>query len=571
MSTTPIEQHPAAGDASPVTFRWPRPALAWLWWVPAAIGSLYALMIVISLPTIVDSIWLSSDSDIDGVLAHMGAQAPAGATLTTGDFPHYESMALTLLTRSWPFYREIWQYAPVIFAAVGCAAVIWSVWHSFGRWPASVVAGVLVCFGGGGTATITAGGLATVFAIDAHANTLITAAVCAAALVWTIPRIAEVPVWRLASIAAVIGVLGGLPLAGDKFYWAWGVAPMVVVVALTAWRGPQDRATRVLLFGAGALAAMLLTDAVFTAIMRGAGVRGFSPSLDSYLTFATPVGLAKNFETFLRAMPSLTAGTFFGKAVTTRSEFELVSATLVFAALATVVWSVRRRVANSLPRAVGGGDPVGARFVHTTFWITVICGGSLIFLLGSPNPETTDGRYLLGPYVGVIALLPLLLERGNGWKLVVTAAASVFAFSALYQFNDGVLKQMKIGYQTPSEARAIAAFARTEHVSVGYGGYWNSIDLMWNSDFKVDVYPIQRCASDKHFLCTFGEIAISSWDMPHGNVRSMLIINPKASQVRRREGAFGVPIAAKRIGNLDVYVYPYDIASKLRPERGLTL
>lgn len=571
MSTTPIEQHSAAGDHTPVSYSWPRPSLAWLWWLPAAIGSLYALMILISLPTIVDSIWLSSDSDIDGVLAHMGLHAPAGATLTTGDFPHYESMALTLLTRSWPLYREIWQYAPVIFAAVGFAAVVWSVWHSFGRWSASVVGGVLVCFGGGGTATITAGGLATVFAIDAHANTLITAAVCGAALVWTIPRIAELAIGRLALIAVVIGVLSGLPLAGDKFYWAWGVAPLIVVVALAAWRGPREGAARVVLFGAGALAAMVVTDALFTAIMRGAGVRGFSPSLDSYLTFATPAGLAKNFETFLRALPSLTAGTFFGKAVTTRSEFELVSATLVFAALAAVLWSVRRRVANSLPRATGGGDAVGARFVHTTFWVTVVVAGSLIFLLGSPNPWTTDGRYLLGPYVGVVALLPLLLERGHGWKLVVTAAASLFAFSALYQFNDGVLHQMKTGYETPSEARAVAAYARAEHVSVGYGNYWNSIDLMWNSNFGVDIYPIQRCADNRHFLCTFDEISISTWDRPHGSVRSMLVINPKGSQVRRREGAFGVPIAHRRIGNLSLYVYSYDIASKLRIERGLTL
>src|SRR5579863_7678718 len=108
-----------------------------------------------------------------------------------------------------------------------------------------------------------------------------------------------------------------------------------------------------------------------------------------------------------------------------------MSALLLFAGLVAVVWAVRRRIANALPRGAGGGDVVGERFVHTTFWITVLGAGLVMFLIGSPNPWTTDGRYLLGPYIAIAALLPLLVERGLGWKMVVTAAVSLFAFSAL--------------------------------------------------------------------------------------------------------------------------------------------
>ena len=117
--------------------------------------------------------------------------------------------------------------------------------RSFGRWPASVVGAVLVCFGGGGIAMIRAGGLATVFAIDAHANSLITAAVVGAALVWIIPRVAELSRRRLVTAAVVLGVIGGLPLAGDNLYLAWGLAPLLVVTVLAAWRGPEDGAGRV--------------------------------------------------------------------------------------------------------------------------------------------------------------------------------------------------------------------------------------------------------------------------------------------------------------------------------------
>lgn len=573
MSTTPFKQRADLDESAPVAVGLPKPSLQWLWWLPVLLGGLYLADILTHLRQILDSVWLSSDSEIDGVLAHMGMHAPPGALLTTGDYPHYETMAFALLTRSWPLYRVIWVLAPVFFAAIGLAAVLWSAFRSFGRWPAAIVGSALVCFGGGGVAKLVAGGLATVFAPDAHANTVITAAVVGAALVWVVPRIGELTNRQLVGAAVGLGVIGGLPLAGDNLYLAWGVAPLVVVTALAAWRGPEDGAGRVVAFGLGTLAATLLTSLVFAAIMRAEGIRGFSPSYHEFLTFTTPNGLVTNFGTLLRALPSLTAGNFYGRTINARSELEIMSAGLLFMALIAVVWSVRRRVANSLPRAAGGGDVVGERFVHTTFWITVLGVGLLVFLIGSPNPWTTDGRYLLGPYVGIAALLPLMLERGLGWKLIVTAGASLFIFSALYQFNSGV-KEMATGYETAGTARAVAAFAKKEDVAVGYGYYWNSIDLMWESNFKVKVFPIQRCKNDGRRLCTFREISISNWDTPHGkdgNVRSMLVINPHAPQVRRAGKFLGPPIAETRAGNLLLYVYPYDIATKLGKESGLTL
>lgn len=570
MSITPFKQRASSTDRTSRVVSVPKLSPRWLWWLPVLLGALYAIAILTHLRTILDRVWLSSDSDIDAVLAHLSIHAPAGTLMTTGDYPHYETMAFTLLTRSWPFYREIWVLAPVFFAAVGLTAVLWSTMRSFGRWPAAIVGSALVCFGGGGVATQRAGGLATVFALDAHANSLISAALVGATLVWVVPRIAQLSARRLVIAAVAIGVVGGLPLAGDSLYFAWGVAPLLVVTALAAWRGPEDGAGRVVAFGLGALGATVVTSLIFAAIMRGEGIRGFGPSYHEFLTFTSPAGLITNVGTLLRALPSLTAGDFFGHIVTQRSELEILSAVLLFAALVAVVWSVRRRVANALPRAAGGGDIVGERFVHTTFWVTALGVGLLVFLVASPNPFTTDGRYLLGPYVAIAALLPLMLERGLGWKLIVTAGVSMFVFSALYQFSGGV-KAMAKGYETAGIAREVASFAAQQHVAVGYGYYWNSIDLTWESDFKVKVYPIQRCAHIHRALCTFSEISMSNWDEPHGNVRSMLVLNPKARMVRRVEKAFGPSIAETRAGNLYLYVYPYDIATKLLPEKGLTL
>jgi hypothetical protein len=278
MSTTPYKQRAALDEPASVAIDPPKPSLRWLWWLPVLLGGLYGLMMLTHLRQILDSVWLSSDSDIDAVLAHLSLNAPAGTLMTTGDYPHYETMAFALLTRSFPLYRVIWVLAPVFFALVGLAAVLWSTLRSFGRWPAAVVGSALVCFGGGGVASLWAGGLATVLAPDAHANSLISAAVAGAALVWIVPRIAELTTRQLVIAAVSLGVIGGLPLAGDNLYLAWGIAPLVVVVALAAWRGPQDGAGRVVAFGLATLGSTLLTSFVFAAIMRSEGIRGFSPS-----------------------------------------------------------------------------------------------------------------------------------------------------------------------------------------------------------------------------------------------------------------------------------------------------
>ena len=570
MSTTPFKQRAGITEPAAAAAGTPKLSPRWLWWVPVVVGGLYLIEVLTHLRRILDSVWLSSDSDIDGVLAHLSLHAPAGTLMTTGDYPHYETMAFTLLTRSLPYYRELWVLAPVFFAAVGLAAVLWSTARSFGRWPAAIVGSVLVCFGGGGVATQLAGGLATVFALDAHANTLISAALVGATLVWVVPRIAQQTTRRLVIAVIAIGVVGGLSLAGDSLYFAWGVVPLIAVTALAAWRGPEDGAGRLVAFGLSALGATVLVSFAFAAIMHAQGIRGFGPSYHEFLTFTSPAGLIRNIGTLLRALPSLTAGDFFGRHVNGRSEMQVLGAGLLFAALIAIVWSVRRRVANALPRAAGGGDVVGERFVHTTFWVTALAAGLVVFLVASPNPFTTDGRYLLGPYVAIGALVPLMLERGLGWKLVVTAGVSLFAFNALYQFNDGI-KQMAKGYETVGVAREVASFAQQEHVAVGYAYYWNSINLTWESNFKINIYPVQRCKTIHRSLCTFSEISMSNWDQPHGNVRSMVVLNPKARQVRKPEKAFGPPIAIKRVGNLWLYVYPYDIATRLLQEKGLTI
>ncbi|HTW12346.1 MAG TPA: hypothetical protein VME01_06370, partial [Solirubrobacteraceae bacterium] len=537
---------------------------------PVALAAVYVLLILVNLPGILNGVWLSSDTAIDAVLAHMAQHAPAGALLSTGDFPHYETIAFALLTRSLSFYRPLWMLVPVLAAIVAVAAVGWSVDRAFGRWPAALSVAVLVCFGGGGHAMITAGGLATIFSYDSHGNSVVTAALCGAALTYLLPRATTLPASRLVAAALLIGVLGGLPLAGDTLYLAWGLLPLVVVTVLCAWRGPQRALPRVLGFGLGTILVTGVSAAVFAAIMRGQGVRGYAASFHTYLTFATPSQLVTNFETLAHALPLLGGADFYGASASLGSELQLAAAMLLFVGLVAVLARVRSLVAAAPARPEGGGEPPTERFVHVTWWSTVLVAGIVVVLIGSPNPISTDGRYVLGPFLAIAALLPLLLNRGLGWRLLVSAGATVFVANALFQFHPGVIRGIGRGYSTTATARALADYARREHVAVGYGDYWNSINLTWNSDFRVDVLPVQTCNTRTARLCTFYEISLSGWNRPRPGVRSMLVADPHGPLVKRAPRNLGRPLATRRIGSLVVYVYPYDIASRFKYDTKLT-
>ena len=207
-------------------------------------------------------------------------------------------------------------------------AVLWSTMRSFGRWPAAIVGSALVCFGGGGVATQLAGGLATVFALDAHANSLITAAVVGAALVWIVPRIAQLSDaaagvrrgLRSASSAAcrwpeTASISPGvLRRCSSSRCWPRGAAPRTAPDAWSRSASARWRAT-------------LLTSFVFAAIMRARGDPRLRPVLPRVPDLHQPSGPDHELRhAAARAAVADRRATSSARIVTARSELEILSA-----------------------------------------------------------------------------------------------------------------------------------------------------------------------------------------------------------------------------------------------------
>ena len=136
---------------------------------------------------------------------------------------------------------------------------------------------------------------------------------------------------------------------------------------------------------------------------------------------------------------------------------------------------------------------------------------------------------------------------------------SVFAISAIYQTSTQSFASTAL-----TQASLLARYARAEHVTYGFGSYWDSDYVTWTTRFKLQIYPVVEC-TPTHGLCIFRTVYISSSYIPRPHTRSLLIVDPAqiAPTITAVDPALGQPIASTTIGTFSVYVFPYDIAEKL--------
>lgn len=530
-----------------------RLAAMW-WWLPALLAAGFAVLVLVHLPHTLVTFYRNSDAATPPVIAQLLGSSSNGAQVTLGDHSYYEELLFLILTRGLPLHRQIWYAAPIAFSLVGLGVFAWGTRRVFGSWPAAIATATLVCLGDYG--------LSVFFTSGTHASSAIHAVVLAAALVWVIPQAQRLGARRLAAIAGAVGLLSALATAGDDLFLAWGLVPLLATTVLVGWRGPTSALQRTVAFGLGTAAVALVGGAIFAHFMKVNGIHAYGHAADALLTFATPARLAQNLGVFLQGLTNLGGGDFFGQPATTfRGLADFASGALVLTGLVFVLFCVARSAGRATPRQADGGAPVTGQDVYVTFWTSCLIASIAAFLLGSPVSTPHAGRYLLGAYVSIAALLPLLLSRGPGWRLIATAAACVFAVLASYRVLR-IAPQAGIAAPDSHFAAALTRFATQQHVQYGYADYWDAIELTWATRLRLKIFPVSGCAGGRPALCQFHEIEIRSWYLPRPGVRSMLIVDPAWPAVIAAR-SLGRPIAATAIGPIKVLVYGYDLAARL--------
>jgi hypothetical protein len=523
--------------------RWPQ-----IWpWAPVFFAAVYALVVLVNFSTLITAINMDSDVSIAPMIGKLLGQAPHGSTVSLGDHPWYEALWFLRATSGLPGYRQLWNVAPALWTVGGIAILAWSAWRAFGPWAAALAASALLCMGTAGRFMF--------FSFDWHGPTALHTVLVGAVLVWLAGSAQRLQAWQLVAVAALVGVISAAPAAGDKLFLYWAILPMLLTAVLLVWRTRASAHWATLAVAVAVALIALAGGALLHRAMVDSGVHAqpFTPG------FVAASALVNNAILLVQSYVNLAGGEFFGGPFNFMQAATFTSALLFVVAAVGVLFELRRRAASAAPAPVPLDPGAARRFTYVTFWTASLLSTSAVFVFSNAPIDVNSARYLLAGYIAVGALLPLLAQRSRGWQASVTAGVCVFALIASYQVIRRPF-QPQLRFPEPHEATALARFARSEGVKYGYAGYWDAADLTWMSGFGAKVYPVRQCLPSSLVVCSYN-IGISSWYKPRPHTRSMLIVDRKIQlpQVTAPDPNFGPPAATATIGDLTVYVYPYDI------------
>jgi hypothetical protein len=118
---------------------------------------------------------------------------------------------------------------------------------------------------------------------------------------------------------------------------------------------------------------------------------------------------------------------------------------------------------------------------------------------------------------------------------------------------------------TPAEVALLERIAASNDLDHGYASYWDAMPITLESDFKLRAYPIAPCGAVGY--CPFHLHVIESWYSPKPDARTFYVVGDQHLQpaLGPPPPAWGSPLKEIRVGHLTVYLFDYDIASRLHP------
>jgi hypothetical protein len=566
-----------------------------LTWAPLALTGAYLIALATQLGQIVAATYLDADAASAPVIGQLYGGSPLHREVVLGQMAWYSTLMFELATRWLPLHRQIWEAAPVAMALASAGLIAWGLWRVAGRWAAAVGAAIAVC-----AAPHT---LHLLFSLNDHSPTWFSLTLLAGALVLLQGgggsqrgRVAT------ALIIVAVGTIVGVNMASDTLLIGAGVVPaLLAAVAVdrlpasgpaaqgrALWRGAARSRTlgrgRALRQTCGLLAVAVAGDALTRLLMHHENV--VIPPGVTGIGLAGVAEITHNFRLWWSSIAVLGNGeplALLGQGELGRLGFtvmlQLLCAGLALAAVAALVpLTASRELGGAQLGGGSGAEPgdaanggerldgasIGAtapRLAWCVFWSSSALILSVGFIFSSKPVDIRSDRYLVGLVYAAAALVPLLAGRDTARRAAVSLGVAVFALAGLVTLLQGQVSANPGRYPTDATSAQVARIARREHLKYGYAGYWDAAPITWATGFAVQVFPVRTC---KAGLCRYGIHYISSWYAPRPSVRTFLISDPTQPVAAPPIAALGKPSAVHHVDELTMYVYPYDIASRLR-------
>jgi hypothetical protein len=504
-------------------------------WLPCVLAAAYAVAFVVKFPLLVERVYWDSDAAMFAVAART---ASGSSVFALAHYASYTAVWFTEATRWLPFYRQLWEVAPYLFCIGGVGLLAWGSWRLAGGWAAAM--------------TAIAGAVSSPFVnydrvtLFLHTPACVCGVVLAAFSLWLAEGRSAL---RTVPAALLVGVLAGATLASDPLFWVVGFIPFVAT-------GLAFAVTRrwwsvVVVSGCSALA--LVAAGITRSVMTPSRV---VVSLKAQLQLAPAADLVPNLERAVGLVVREANGNYSIAGWTTPSVspgyvLSVVCGALVLIGLAAPFLLVVRELRAPV-RSV-------ACIVWATFWATCVAANTVSYAITVIGTQT--GYYLMAVIAGEVATAPILLAGSRRLRVGGGIAISILALANLVSVLDNAQLQGS-PLRLASLASRIVAIAKREDALYGYADYWDSSDLTWATNLRIQVSPVFPCgASD---LCAFQFNVLSSWFQPHAT-RSFVLRDSKSLFMHSPPPAvLGKPAAVFRLdGQFTMYVYPYDVATRI--------
>jgi hypothetical protein len=524
-------------------------------WAALPFALVYLILLAHQLERIVGSANLDADVASGPVISELFGAAPAHANVVLGEFGWYATLLFDLATKWLPAHRQFWEYAPYAMALVAAGLTAWSVSQVADRWAAALTAVLLIC---ASPAT-----LHLELSTTQHAPVWFCLALIGAFLVLLERRGSALRWPVLIPLVLAVGAIAGVNAASDPLVSVAALVPFALALVAARALVPRGDNGRALWAGLATLAASGLAWGI-TAVAMSALAVTREPGLH---TTRIVVGhkTTTNFTLWWKSIAVLGNGDFFGRALSPASALAFVCAVLSIAAVVSLPWLCWRQLRGHT-RAERSADPgAPARVAFFVFWCSSAVLLTVAFLFSSAPADIGADRYLVGLLYPAAAVIPAAAAGRPRVAAVVLAGACTFALGGVVSIAQGG-KRLPLPSRPPvtaGVAKQIAEIAARRHLTVGYAGYWAAAPVTLATGFRVHVYPVAVCDQSEH-LCRFDLHFISSWYWPRPGTGSFLLVDPMSSDVWTRTPDLGRPRAVYHLGRVTMYIYPYDLAARIR-------
>lgn len=530
--------------------------------IPFALAAAYCVVFAVQLPHNLWVIGWNADYASGFTMpATLVATGTGGHTIlgTTGD---YLSLWFGLLTARLPLHRQLWEIAPTGLFVLAAAAVGWSAAQVAGRL-AGALAALLIL-------VASPRALYVFMAPFAHNTVYLGTALLGAYLVWMARSQA-----RRAAVAwavpALAGVALGACIASDALVIVTGVAPFVLTALLAGVR--RDRRSRLMAVSALATVAIAVPVAKLTSTLMGSLGYVTLPPSSAIASIST---LPRHAELMWEGVNGLFNGYLAQAGSGPHTDLgvacEVVMAAALLALLVLGVLTTVRFVSTGVRR--GGHASEGRpRAVHIIYWAGSAAATSVGFAL-STRTEYVHESYYATLIFSAAAVVAVLARARPAARWAVSVGASLFFAASLVGLKDHYMESYVLpiarSYMTtayvPPIARyqpQITAFAEANHAALGFAGYRDASSLTWSSAERIRVRPVQTCGTAQGVgACPFFLARVPSWYSPSQRPTFLLLDSGELFLSSLPQG-LGTPVAIAAFGPVQMYVYSYDIASRL--------